>query len=308
MSRVFISYRRADSAEWANNLNRRLGMRYGEDLIFQDVEDIQPGDNWLETIKQELQVCQVFLILIGPYWLVDKGGRKRLEDPGDILRMEVVEALASQGIVIPTLVGGAEMILADSLPEPLKPLSLRQAISLRDEQWNADVNALMERLRELILPTAREIPIKHAQDELQELQKQYFKHLGVNNAEALKLVQKTQAYLDRVMPLYPQDGILKVTRGYLFKNEAMALLRLKRTDEARVALDRGEIIFRTMLEEIPDDPSAWNGLGSIESIRGNFEKALEYIDRALIIAPNYPAALQDKQQILEHLEKLGHQK
>ena len=51
MSRVFISYRRADSAAWANDLNRHLGMRYGEDLIFQDVEDIQPGDNWFETIR-----------------------------------------------------------------------------------------------------------------------------------------------------------------------------------------------------------------------------------------------------------------
>ena len=104
MSTVFISYRRADSVTWATDLYRHLSMRYGEDLIFQDVDDIQPGDNWLETIRDELQACQVFLILIGRHWLVNKQGKKRLEDPHDILRMEVVDALSSEGIVIPTLV------------------------------------------------------------------------------------------------------------------------------------------------------------------------------------------------------------
>jgi tetratricopeptide (TPR) repeat protein len=303
MSRVFISYRRADSAEWANDLNRRLGMRYGEDLIFQDVEDIQPGDNWLETIREELRACQVYLILIGPHWLVDQKGRKRLEDPDDILRMEVVEALGSEGIVIPTLVGGGEMPSADSLPNPLKPLSLRQAISLRDEDWNEDVNALMERLSELILPTAGIIPLRDAQKELYEMQLRYFKNIDVNNAEALKLAQKTQKYLDQVMPLYPQDGYLKVNRGYLFKNEAMALIRLGRKDEAETALNQGEIVFRTMLEEISDDPSAWSGLGSIEAVRGNFERALEHIDRALEIAPEYPEALRDRKQILARIKQ-----
>jgi tetratricopeptide (TPR) repeat protein len=303
MSKVFISYRRADSAEWANRLYRHLSMRFGEDLIFQDVDDIHPGANWLATIQDELHACQLFLILIGPNWLVDKQGRRRLDDPQDILCMEVSEALASKGPVIPTLVGSAEMPLAEVLPEPLKPLALRQAISLKDESWIADVERLIERIRELILPTSSQIPLQTAQQELYELQVQYFKHLDVENAEALKLAQKTQAYLNKVMPLYPQDGTLKVTRGYLFKNEAMALSRLSRNEEAEFALKQGETIFRTMLDEIPDDPSAWNGLGSIAAVRGNYEKALEYIEKALDITPDYPAALQDKKQILDILKK-----
>lgn len=303
MSKVFISYRRADSVEWANRLYRHLSMRFGEDLIFQDVDDIHPGTNWLETIHSELHACQLFLILIGPHWLVDQGGRRRLDDPGDILRMEVSQALASQGAIIPTLVGSAAMPLAEVLPDPLKPLALRQAISLKDESWIADVERLIERIRELILPTSRQIPLHTAQQELYELQVQYFKHLDVENAEALKLAQKTQAYLNRVMPLYPQDGILKVTRGYLFKNEAMALLRLGRNEEAEFALKQGETIFRTMLDEKPEDPSAWNGLGSIESVRGHYAQALEYIERALQIAPDYQAALQDKKQVLELMKR-----
>lgn len=42
----------------------------------------------------------------------------------------------------------------------------------------------------------------------------------------------------RPLPLYPQDPNLKVTRGYLVKNEAMALARPRRYDESEAALNR----------------------------------------------------------------------
>jgi hypothetical protein len=47
MSGVFISYRRADSSRWANRLCDHLSMRFGKDLVFQDVEDIQFVDDFL---------------------------------------------------------------------------------------------------------------------------------------------------------------------------------------------------------------------------------------------------------------------
>jgi tetratricopeptide (TPR) repeat protein len=106
-----------------------------------------------------------------------------------------------------------------------------------------------------------------------------------------------------VLPLYPQDPELKVTRGYLFKNEAMALGRLGRHDEAAHALTQGERVFRTMIKERPRDAGAWNGLGSIEAVRGNFEKAHGYVDKAMKILPDYPAAAQAPQQILARLGK-----
>jgi hypothetical protein len=107
MSQVFISYRRADSSKWADRLYGHLSMRYGKDLVFQDVDNIKAGDDWIETIGQELASCQVFLVIIGPQWLVDAKGRRRLDEPLDVLRMEVSEALSSNSAVIPLLVGGA---------------------------------------------------------------------------------------------------------------------------------------------------------------------------------------------------------
>jgi tetratricopeptide (TPR) repeat protein len=304
MSRVFISYRRADSASSATKLYRHLSIRFGKDLIFQDVDDIKPGADFLETLRQELKLCQVFLILIGPRWLIDTNGRRRLDDPNDVLRMEVAEALSRDATVLPVLVEGADMPSPESLPEPLQPLSRRQAMSLAEDNWIPNVEALIDRLREIILPRAEDIPLPQAERELYEMQLRYFDLLDRNcAADALDLAQKTQVFLDRVLPLYPQDPNLKVTRGYLYKNEAMALARLGRYNESESALMKGESIFRTMLDERPRDAGAWNGLGSIEAVRGNYEKAHEYVDTALNILPDYPAAQQDHELILQRLGK-----
>ena len=304
MSRIFISYRRADSAQWANKLYGHLSMRFGKDLVFQDVDDIKGGEDFLEAIRKELESCLVFLVVVGPHWLIAGEGRRRLDEPEDVLRMEVTEALSSEGTVIPVLVGGAGMPLSEDLPDSLKPLARRQAIHLRDDQWIPNVGVLIERLRELVLPTTEQMPLPQAKQELYEMQLGYFDLLDNKKAaEALELGQKTQAYLNRVLPLYPQDSELKVTRGYLFKNEAMALMRLGRYDQSEAALDEGELIFRTMIDERPRDAGAWNGLGSVTAVRGNYEEALGYIDRALEIMPGYSAAIRDREQILRIMDR-----
>ena len=302
MSQVFISYRRNDSAQWADKLYRHLSLRFGKDLVFEDVDSIEPGEKWLDAISQELSSCLVMLVIIGRYWLNSIDGTSRLNDPDDVLRMEIVEALTRKTKVIPVLVDSAVMPDFDALPEPLKPLASFQAVSLRARKWRGDVQQLIEHLRKIILPTAAQATLESVNQEVYSMQVRYFEFLDRNKtANALELAQKTQSYLNRVMPLHPQNSYLKVTRGYIFKNEAMALLRLERYPEADTALDRGEEIFRTMLDEQPKDAGAWNGLGSIEAVRGNYELALRHIEKALKILPNYPEALQDREQILNLL-------
>ena len=99
-----------------------------------------------------------------------------------------------------------------------------------------------------------------------------------------------------------------MTRGYLFKNEAQALLSLGRDDDCEEALDNGERVFRTICKENSKDAAAWNGLGSavgtrgyygevhgkVGAARGYHEEALGYIDRALELVPNYEAAITDR--------------
>lgn len=43
MAGVFISYRRTDGGGWAGRLNDHLALRFGANLIWQDVENLEAG-------------------------------------------------------------------------------------------------------------------------------------------------------------------------------------------------------------------------------------------------------------------------
>ncbi len=76
--------------------------------------------------------------------MTDASGRRRLDDPEDFVRMEIVSALQRKIRVIPVLVGGARMPRKEDLPEPLAPLSRRNAIELSETRFHADVDRLIE--------------------------------------------------------------------------------------------------------------------------------------------------------------------
>lgn len=301
MSGVFISYRRSDSGGWAGRLFDHLSMRFGKDLVFQDFDDIKPGTDFLEVIRTAIKVCDVVLVLIGPHWLKDAEGRRRLDNPQDVLRMEISEALEGEKTVIPILLGGASMPSAENLPDPIKSLSRQHAVEVTDSRWDYDVGQLIKRLRELILPREGQLSLSQAQQELHQKQLRYFEILPHHAAGALELAQQALAFLDRVSPLYPHDPYLQLVRGYFHKNEAMALRNLDRYEEFEKALNEAERVFDTMIRERPADVGAWNGKGSVEALRGNFKEALRFIDRALEIDPNYEAAKQDREEILRRL-------
>jgi TIR domain/Tetratricopeptide repeat len=300
MSGVFISYRRADSSRWANRLVDHLNMRFGKDLVFQDVEDIKLGDDFLQDIRRTIESAEVVLVIIGPDWIKGKLGR-RLHQPRDVVRQEVALSLKQVETVIPILVGGASMPPADQLPQSIKKLSTRNAAVLRDNRWRADVASLIERIRELLSATRDQYSLPQVYQELNQAQLRFFEILADSAAAALEFAQKMLVYLNRVMPLYPQDPYLQVVRGYFFKNEALALSRLSRVQETEAALSEAERVFNTMIRERANDAGAWNGLGSVATARGHYQQALKYIDRALKIDPTYEFARQDREEILKHV-------
>jgi len=148
MPRIFVSYRREDAAGHAGRLFDRLRARFGEESVFMDVSGIEPGVDFVEAIDREVGSCDVLLAVIGREWLGcrDAGGRRRLEDPNDFIRIEVARALARGVRVVPVLVEGATMPPADALPSDLQPLARRHAVELRDTRWDADVEDLIDRL------------------------------------------------------------------------------------------------------------------------------------------------------------------
>lgn len=147
MSRIFISYRRDDSAGHSGRIHDRLVTHFGSHRVFRDVEDIGVGDDFVDVIHDAVGKCGVLLVVIGPSWtdIKDEAGRRRLDDPKDFVRLEVAAALERTDIrVIPVLVNGATMPRPDELPEDLKALSTRNALEVRDTRFDDDVTHLIK--------------------------------------------------------------------------------------------------------------------------------------------------------------------
>ena len=144
--RIFISYRRSDSAGYAGRLYDALSARFGEDRVFMDVDQIPIASDFREVIADALARTDLVLVLIGPSWLsiADRDGGRRLDDPGDLVRLEVVEALRRDVRVLPVLVQGAQMPDAEDLPAPLAGLARIQALELSDRRWRSDLEEFVE--------------------------------------------------------------------------------------------------------------------------------------------------------------------
>jgi tetratricopeptide (TPR) repeat protein len=74
-------------------------------------------------------------------------------------------------------------------------------------------------------------------------------------------------------------------------------------DQFKHALSEAEKMFETIRQQEPDDPSAWNGLGNVALLRNDPSSALNYIDRALEIRPDYEAARNDRTLALRMLQE-----
>ncbi len=146
MSRIFISYRRSDASADAGRLRDRLAERFGDALIFQDVNRINPGQRFAAMIDEALASCDVFLAIIGPAWLDcrTQDGTRRLDNPQDWVRVETAKALAREGVtVIPVRVRGAPFPAKAALPDDLQPLRDLEDCELTDRKWLRDAEDLV---------------------------------------------------------------------------------------------------------------------------------------------------------------------
>ncbi|HAF53807.1 MAG TPA: TIR domain-containing protein [Thauera sp.] len=160
MPKLFISYRREDSAGFAGRLTDALEQRLGAGSVFRDVDDIRPGEDFEAVIERGLRQVQAVLVVIGPGWLAAAAdGRRRLDQPDDFVRRQVESALASGKPVVPILVGGAAMPDAAALPPALRGLANRQALVMGDASWAADLARLQTVLAQwLEAPAAAPAP------------------------------------------------------------------------------------------------------------------------------------------------------
>jgi formylglycine-generating enzyme required for sulfatase activity len=155
--KIFISYRRDDSAGWSGRLSDRLKNHFPSNQIFMDVDTLDPGVDFVEAIEEVVGACDVLIAVMGNRWLTssDRRGRRRLDIAEDLVRLEIATALKRGIRVVPVLVEGAMMPETGELPDDLKALVRRNALEIGHIRFDADSEHLVNAV-ERALGKARE--------------------------------------------------------------------------------------------------------------------------------------------------------
>jgi uncharacterized membrane protein YhaH (DUF805 family) len=151
--RIFINYRRTISSQAAGRLSDRLLQHFGDKHLFLDVDGIEPGVDFVKTLDDQVAQCSAFIAVIGPGWtdLKNAAGQRRLDQPNDHVRIEIESALKRDNVrVIPVLVDGASMPTEDELPDSIKPLTRRQAVTLSHHRFGAEVDEMARTLKDAL--------------------------------------------------------------------------------------------------------------------------------------------------------------
>jgi formylglycine-generating enzyme required for sulfatase activity len=144
VTKIAISYRRADTEVMAGRIRDRLADRYGGDTVFMDIDDIPYGKDFRTHIFETIVQSDVLLVIVGQRWLgAGRGGTRRIDNETDFVRLEVETALSNAVPIIPVLVGSARMPQPTQLPESLKNLAFLNAAPI---DTGRDFHQHMDRL------------------------------------------------------------------------------------------------------------------------------------------------------------------
>lgn len=145
---IFLNYRRADTADTAEILADRLTARFGAGTVFLDRRSIEFGDYFTATIDAALRRARVLLALIGPRWLsvADPAGRRRLDDPRDLVRSEIERGLEYGLTIVPVLIGATTRPSADQLPPTLVALAHQPTAVVGQVPHPEEINQLAARI------------------------------------------------------------------------------------------------------------------------------------------------------------------
>ncbi|MFL6248569.1 MAG: 4a-hydroxytetrahydrobiopterin dehydratase [Thermoanaerobaculia bacterium] len=163
---TFISYRRDDTSQIAQALYLQLKERFSSGQLFMDANSIRAGVAWPQRIKREIKRATVMLALMGPGWLrvADQYGQRRIDDPTDWVRNELLYALQERIPIIPLVINHRQNLPATAgMPKELRRLSFKQArvLHLGPAEWSADVLALGNLLAEYGMTSKDVLPPSH---------------------------------------------------------------------------------------------------------------------------------------------------
>jgi len=148
-NKIFISYRRDDTADVTGRIYDRLVQHFGGNRVFKDVDSIPIGVDFRKYLRSLVDECDTMLAIVGDDWLIlrDSLGRRRLDDPGDFVRIEIEAALERDMRIVPVLVEGVIMPRPEDLSETLRVFAYRNGVAIRqDPDFHRDMDRLIKAL------------------------------------------------------------------------------------------------------------------------------------------------------------------
>jgi hypothetical protein len=144
--KIFISYRRDDSAASAARIGDRLAQAMGRKRVFMDIDNLTAGQRFDKELENALAQCTVFIAVIGPRW-TDVLRQRMQSAEGDYVRKEISAALKRGLLVVPVLVDGATLPHRDLLPIDIRDLVLHQKHSVEHERFGRDIDDLIDAIK-----------------------------------------------------------------------------------------------------------------------------------------------------------------
>ncbi|SMC61771.1 toll/interleukin-1 receptor domain-containing protein [Kibdelosporangium aridum] len=248
MGGVFVNYRTGDG-DWAAALiARELAVKFGQEKVFYASKSIQVGEDFTTRILQGLRQCAILLVVIGPQWLhkTDRQGARRLDNPEDWVRREIIEAFSCGLRVIPVFLDSTEVISERDLPDDLASLARCQYLRLHHRNDDRDVARLLEEVGTILdgtVPSADVVPwLKKALADPGQLAsvREAFDAATTKALDAL-----TDSRYPVSMPDLPEEDIPAVLEERLvsYADDMMPLLKLV---AAGVAFGDDELWFHAL--------------------------------------------------------------
>src|SRR5262249_51351031 len=104
--------------------------------------------------------CDVFLAVIGSKWTGQSRGRRRIDDPQDLVRVEIETALARGIVVIPVLIKRMKMPASAHLPQSLQGLRRLNGVTIDEgRDFNVHVDRLIRQIEAVVngVPSQTEV-------------------------------------------------------------------------------------------------------------------------------------------------------
>ena len=150
--RIFICYRRKDSAYATGHFSEVLRARLGSKRVFQDIESIPLGTSFPEFIEKTMKDCSILFAIVGRNWLPG------IELETDHVRIEIEAAFRLGLRVIPVLVDQASLPQVAELPPSLRGLPTLNSTFLRPlPDLHTDVTKIIRVLEEYWNVSAHEL-------------------------------------------------------------------------------------------------------------------------------------------------------